>query len=169
MIQETFVTHKINLDSKPAYFILIIPKYDFNSELFISFEWEVVFFSNFAPPGTRAADVQYKSTGVRAPVYDRTKEQAHVDLVRVGQLHREPVTDKNASVQCLFKKNLVFVLHIHVIMHVYDIIVEWNIGNIYFRTFTFKLSYNGTKMNYLWIKIFCVVTFFSIFFVSKTI
>lgn len=156
MIQETFVTHKINLDSKPAYFILILPKYDFNSKLFISFEWEVVFFSNFAPPGTRAADVQYNSTGVRAPVYDRTKEQAHVDLVRVGQLHREPVTDKYASVQfCL--KNLVFVLHIHVIMHVYNIIVEWNIGNIYLIQdvlITFKSSYNGTKMNYLWIKIF---------------
>lgn len=101
LIQETFVTHKINPDSKPAYFILILPKYDFNSKLFISFKWEVVFFSNFAPPGTRAADVQYNSTGVRAPVYDRTKEQAHVDLVRVGQLHREPVTDKYASVQFL--------------------------------------------------------------------
>lgn len=87
-----FVKYKINLDSKPTYFISILPKYDFNGELFISFEWEVVFFSNFAPPGTRAADVQYNSTGVRAPVYDRIKEQAYVYLVGVGQLYRKPVT-----------------------------------------------------------------------------
>lgn len=48
----------------------------------------------------------------------------------------------------------------------YNIIVEWNIGNIYFRTLTFKSSYNGTKMNYLWIKIFWGdnVTFLSILF-----
>lgn len=89
---ETFVKHQINLDSKPSYFISILLKYDFNGELFIRFEWEVVFFSNFATPGTRAADVQYNSTGVRAPVYNRIKEQAYVYLVRVGQLYRKPVT-----------------------------------------------------------------------------
>lgn len=73
-------------------FISILLKYDFNGELFIRFEWEVVFFSNFATPGTRAADVQYNSTGVRAPVYNRIKEQAYVYLVRVGQLYRKPAT-----------------------------------------------------------------------------